>query len=201
MPKQPVLLSKERDVLSQRHGKCVGNIQAGDGTLCTSCLERVLRRKQSVARGASSEDLAHVVQVLAKRVADPQLHLFEQIVGAELCLECMVVRETAIGTGANDAQTAVYASHIRPGAGTHLLGCGAWCKSGSVGNQAREVLQQAILPRGRGTQVGVAIDRLVEVGALVANVTGFPHGVLGDFALEAKAPAVYFVRSQALSGG
>ena len=79
----------------------------------------------------------------------------------------MVIREPAIGAGANYAQTAIDASHITTGAWTHLLGSGARRDRRSVWNEVREVLQQAMLARHVVAQERVGIHCLVQVRSML----------------------------------
>src|SRR6266567_7292523 len=171
-----MLLFEERNVLCERHGKGVGNIQAGEGTLFVSGFERVLRRKLRIARGGGSEDLAHVVQVLAECITGPDGQLLEQIVGAELSLQSVVGREPAVVAGTYNTQTASDATHIR-GSEAEWPALGGCCASRSWSawrQQGREVLQQAM--GGRGTQIGVPVHCLVQVPAEVSNIARFEHG-------------------------
>src|SRR5262249_11355411 len=103
----------------------MGYVQAGDGTLRVAGLERILRGKQSVAGSAGSKDLADVIESLAPRVTRTQGQLLEQVVGTELGLEPVVVREAAVVAGANDTETARQTSHIGPCSRAALRGCRA----------------------------------------------------------------------------
>src|SRR6266404_7602857 len=106
----------------------------------------------------------------------------------------MVVREAAVVTRAGDSQTAIYAAYIRTSARSHLLRGEAGRDSRSVRDQVREILQQSVAGRCPGK--GVAIHGLEQVYRMVASVARFPHGVLGQLTLKAKAPGMYFVRTK-----
>jgi len=66
-------------------------------------LERILRGEQCVTGRSSSEDFRHVVQRLAPGEAGTHGQLFEHIVGTELHLKSVVVRETTVVAGADNA--------------------------------------------------------------------------------------------------
>src|SRR5260370_35217621 len=107
-----MLRFKERQLLGEGQVPGLRDVQAGDGTLRITRLERVLRGKQRVASGAGREDLAHIVQILAPGVTGAHRQLFEQVVGAELCLQSMIVREPAGVALTYDAKTAGTTPHI-----------------------------------------------------------------------------------------
>src|ERR1043166_2145128 len=106
-----MLLLKEWDGLSQLDIARMLDVQTGDRAFRIASLERVLRRKQRVACCACSEDLAHVIQVLAPRIASPDLQLLEEVIGAEFGLESIIVRGTAIVARTDNACPAIHAAH------------------------------------------------------------------------------------------
>src|ERR1700674_5973401 len=117
MTQQPVLRFIERYLLNRDHGEDVGDAQTGGSLLRPARLEGVLCGKQGVAGRTCGKDLAHVVGSPAPGVTSPYGQLLEQVVGAELCLQCLVGRETAVVAGTGNTQTA-----SQPAQG----GTGAW---------------------------------------------------------------------------
>src|SRR5258708_5224078 len=96
MTNRTVLFPEERKIFSEGHGELVGEVQAGGGVFRAAGPERVLRRKQRIARGTGSEDFAHVIGVPAPSVTGANRQLLEQVGGAELRLDPMVGRESAV---------------------------------------------------------------------------------------------------------
>src|ERR1051326_568690 len=135
MSNQAMLLFEERDCFSGRNGESMGNVQTGDGPFGIACLEWVLRGEQGIASRTGSEDLAHVVQVFAERVACTQGYLLEQVVGPNLCLQSMKIRESTIVARTNYAQAAVYPTQISRGRHGRIACIRKWW--GLLGSGAR----------------------------------------------------------------
>ena len=102
-----MLLFEERQLFSEQDGPLVRNIQTGERMFSRSCVERVLCPGGGVATRAGGEDLRHVVQGLGVGVSASDGELFEQVIGAELNLRAVIVRFSAIGARAGNAQVAV----------------------------------------------------------------------------------------------
>src|SRR5205807_10493625 len=99
------------------------SIQAREGVLTSGGIQRVLCERGTIGAAKGAEDLAHVIQGLAERVASPHGQLLEQVIGAELHLRAVVVRIAAIIAGTNHAIAATDASYVSPGAGANLVCC------------------------------------------------------------------------------
>src|SRR5258708_3716572 len=93
-------------------------------------IQGVLRNGNRVAGSTGAEDRAGVVGGLAPTVTRSHGQLLEQVVGAELQLQTVVVGEAGVGAGAQNACAAIHASHITASARSNLLGSGARSESG-----------------------------------------------------------------------
>src|SRR5690348_13848173 len=103
-----VLFLEERQLLGEQDGPYVRIVQTGYGAFRIAGLEGVLRGKQSVTGRTGGEDLADVIEVLAPGITGAHGQLLEQVIGAELQLHTMVVREAAVVAGASDTKSTIH---------------------------------------------------------------------------------------------
>src|SRR5215510_14933963 len=115
-----MLFLEERQLLGEQNRPHMRIIQARDGALCASGLERVLGSEDRVAGSAGGKDLAHVVQVLAPGIAGAHGQLLEQVGGAELQLYSMVVGEAAVVATTRNSEATSDTTHVRAGPRTRL---------------------------------------------------------------------------------
>src|SRR5215472_17891988 len=108
-----MLLLEERQIFSKQDCPDMRVIEAGDRALRIASLERVLGSEDRVAWASTRrENLAHVIQILAPGVAGAHGQLLEQVVGAELQLQCMIIREGAIAADAHYTIAAIDPAHV-----------------------------------------------------------------------------------------
>src|SRR5689334_23619680 len=96
MSNKPMLALEEWQLLGGGDAELVRTIQAGEGVLAAAGIPRVLSDRQSIACDSAAEDFRNVVQGTAVSVAGTNGQLFEHIVGAELGLQSVVIRVTAV---------------------------------------------------------------------------------------------------------
>src|SRR6266481_4439286 len=181
MSHQAMLFFEERQVFSKQDAPLMRNIQSGERMFRGSGVERVLRPGSGVASTEGAEDLRHVVQGLGVGVSASDGELFEQVVGTELNLCAVVAGESAIVTGAGDAQVAVFTADCVGYDGLRRR---------AGGNASRDQVRRNSL---QASYVRISVDGLEQVGATVADVTGFNGCLFGDFTLHAETPGVNLV--------
>src|SRR5258708_31461808 len=104
MSSYPVLFCEERQCFRNQQGPLAREIQTRERTFRRGGVKRILGPGGSVATAEGAEYLADVVQGFGPGVSGPDGQLLEQVVGAELHLQRVVARGSAIGTGASNAQ-------------------------------------------------------------------------------------------------
>src|SRR5438270_582826 len=106
---EAMLLFEEGQLLIEEHGPLVRIVQTGEGvfTAAVDLLGRVLGEEYAVAAAKRAEDFANVIQGLAEGVSAANRQLFEQVVGAELHLRCLIVGVTRVGARTNHTLGAI----------------------------------------------------------------------------------------------
>src|SRR6185312_2149364 len=131
-----------------------------------------------------AEDLAHVVQRLAVRVRRAHAHLLEQVIGAELCLDTVIVGIAGVVAGKNDSFVAIHTAHgisvirLRCGAGSEARWYKLWELSCQVSNE------------------GVGIHGLEQLASVIAHVANFKCRILCEFAFDSQAPTLNLIGSE-----
>ena len=91
----------------------MAEVQTRDSVFLAGDIERVLGKSSGASTCERAKDLAGVVGRLTEAVTGPQSQLFEQVVGAELRLQPVVIRICSVGALAVDACTvAVDAAYV-----------------------------------------------------------------------------------------
>src|SRR5215470_4456311 len=164
----------------------MGVIQTGEGVFArpVDLVRRILRKESAVAAGKRAEDLAHVVQILGVSVGSANGQLLEQVVGAELGLQSVVVGIRCVGTDPSYAAVAVHAPH-----GNRGKRLARRARSEAGGNQVGEIRLQ--IP-----YEGIGIQSLEQIATMVADIPRFKRRVLADRALEPKVPGLDLIRAK-----
>src|SRR5690242_11894283 len=121
MPGQTLLVFKERQLLAEQQCPGAGVIQSREAIFTSLQVEWILGKCIGIASRRSTEDLADVVQGLGPSVGAAHRQLLEQVVGAKLQLQAVVIGVSGVGAGTQNTSPAVYATYVGAGARSDLL--------------------------------------------------------------------------------